>query len=311
MDMIRFVIHPDGAEKRLDVFLKKQFSASSRSYIQRLITKGIVSVNKKAAVKPAYILKSQDIVTCRIEKTVPALKPSSSPKLDIIYEDNDIIVLNKSAGILVHPAKNEYRNTLVNALLNRFPSLKDVGEDAMRPGIVHRLDRDTSGIMVVAKNNEAFRWLKKQFQERRVEKTYLALVHGTPEKKQGYTRSSIGKLKGKQVTGNAIQKLGLKSREAFTEYKTLKEFLEYTLLEVIPRTGRTHQIRVHLSSIGHPIVGDPLYKFKRLKSPTGIKRQFLHAYSLKFSMPNNRVFEFTAELPGDLKRALTLLKKEG
>ena len=249
--MSRFVINFDGTGKRLDVFLAKQFPVFSRSHIQRFIARGNVSINKKAAVKPAYILKPHDIVTCRIEKTVPSLKPSSSQKLDIIYEDNDIIVLNKPAGVLVHPTKNEHAHTLVNALLKHISSLACVGEDSMRPGIVHRLDRDTSGLLVVAKNNEVFNWLKKQFRERRVKKTYLALVYGTLKKKQGRIGSSIGKLKGRQVTGHAIKKLDLTSREALTEYKVLKEFRDYTLLEVTPQTGRTHQIRVHLASLGH------------------------------------------------------------
>lgn len=301
--------------KRLDVFLSEKFPEFSRSQIQKEIRARRVTINLKPA-KPSSILKLGDAIKasrlfCYRRKDVTlGLKPNKNIKINIVYEDKNLAVINKQPGLLVHPTKKEYKNTLVNALLYHVPSIKNVGGDPLRSGIVHRLDKDTSGLIIVAKNNEMFIWLKQQFAGRKVKKKYLAFVYGVPKEKHGYITSSIGKLKGRQTTGIAIRKLGLKSREAETEYLVRKTYGNLALLEVTPLTGRTHQIRVHLASIGHPVVGDTLYKFKRSRPPKEILRQFLHAYFLKFRVPSGKALEFKINLPEDLKRVLSALEKE-
>ena len=203
--------------------------------------------------------------------------------MKIIYQDNNVIVVDKPAGILVHPVKDE-KDTLIDL----FPNTKPV----------HRLDRDTSGLIILAKNEKAHDWLKSQFKNREIKKKYLALVHGKLKEKKGIIAKSISKSrKGKQT----IAPIG-KKRDAITRYKVIKEYGDNTLLEVLPETGRTHQIRVHLTSIGHPIVGDQKYKFKRQKSI--INRQFLHAKYLKFSLPGGKVIELESKLPEELKSIL-------
>ena len=251
------------------------------------------------------------------------LQPNLSIKPEIIYEDEDIIVVNKPAGLLVHPLTPGQNNTLVNGLLAYYPPLKNVGENPLgpgRPGIVHRLDRDTSGLMVVAKNNQALEELKTQFQERKVEKHYWALVVGKVKDKKGIITKAISRSKKDRRKRTVL--FGEKSKSAWTEYRVIRymksDFPQacgksdfshtYTLLDVFPKTGRTHQIRVHLASIGHPIAGDKQYKFKRQSAPKNLKRQFLHAFSLKFQLPNGKMIEFKSPLPKDLKETLKDLK---
>ena len=207
--------------------------------------------------------------------------------IKIIYENNDVIVIDKPAGLLVHPVLNE-KNTLVDY----FPNVK----------LVHRLDKDTSGLMVMAKNEKAYAFLKEQFQNREIKKKYLALVHGTLKDKKGIIAKSISKSR-KRGGSQTIAPIGRK-REAITRYEVIKEYPNYTLLEAMPETGRTHQIRVHLASIGHPIAGDEKYKFKRQSEIEGLNRQFLHAKYLKFKLPSGEIKEFESDLPDDLKSAL-------
>jgi len=228
-----------------------------------------------------------------------SIKANPSIKLKIIFENKNIIVIDKPAGLTVHPVKPEQDDTLVNGLIAYYPEIKKVGDDSLRPGIVHRLDKDTSGLMVVAKNNSVFDYLKKQFQERKVIKKYLALVCGQVKDKKGTITKAISLSKKDHKKRSAL--LDEKSKKAWTEYRVLKRFKNYTLLEVEPKTGRTHQIRVHLASIGHPIAGDKQYKFKRQSWPANLTRQFLHAAYLKFQLPNGKVKEFKSELPRDLK----------
>ena len=207
-------------------------------------------------------------------------------KPEVIHEDNDIIVVNKPAGILVHPVKDEK-----NTLIDYFPKTK----------LVHRLDKDTSGLLLLAKNEKTYNWLKSQFKNRKIKKKYLALVIGKLKDKKGIITKTISKSR-KRGGRQTIAPIG-KKREAITRYKILKEFPNYTLLEVVPETGRTHQIRVHLASIGHPITGDEKYKFKRQRTLEGLKRQFLHASFLQFRMPN-KIMKFELKLPNDLKLIL-------
>lgn len=222
--------------------------------------------------------------------------------MKIIFENKDILVINKPAGLIVHPVNKSQKNTLVNQILSYYPKIKDVGDDALRPGIVHRLDKDTSGLMVVAKNNSAFEYLKKQFAEQKVVKKYLALVIGKVKDKKGIITKAISLSKKDYQKRSAL--LDDKAKKAWTEYQVLKSFKDYTLLEVKPKTGRTHQIRVHLASIGYPLAGDKQYKFKRQPWPENLNRQFLHAAYLKFQLPGGKMMEFKSELPRDLEEAL-------
>jgi len=251
------------------------------------------------------------------------LEPDFNIPLDIIYEDKDIIVLNKQAGISVHPSVNEPNKTLANALIAKYSEIKNVGDPPspsatdgqatqLRPGIVHRLDKDTSGLLVVAKNQETFDFLKKEWQEGRVAKKYLTLIWGHPKKEQGEIKSELARspkdFRRRIVMRPEKQKdKQIKGKLAITEYKVLKKYEEYSLVEVCPKTGRMHQIRVHMASLGHPVAGDKIYG-KGKKSPDGLLRQFLHACYLKFSL-FGRSFVFEADLPEDLKAILTKLEK--
>jgi len=209
------------------------------------------------------------------------------------------MVIDKPAALLVHPTKAGQNDTLANGLIAYYPSMKNVGDDSSRPGLVHRLDKDTSGLIVVAKNNRTFKYLKKQFQEGKIVKRYLALVVGKVKDKKGIITKAISFSKKDYRKRSAL--LDKKSKKAWTEYKFLKSFKDYTLLEVYPKTGRTHQIRVHLASIGHPIAGDKQYKFKRRPCPKNLSRQFLHAAYLKFQLSSGKMVELKSALPKDLK----------
>ncbi len=222
-----------------------------------------------------------------------------APTMDIktIFENDDLIVIDKPAGLLVHPVKDE-KNTLLDYLKPRYPETQ----------LVHRLDQDTSGVMVVAKNQKAYEFLKEQFLNRTIKKKYLALVHGTLKDKKGIIVKSISKSR-KRGGSQTTAPIG-KNREAITRYEVIQEFSDYSLLEVFPETGRTHQIRVHLASIGHPIVGDDKYKFKRQKNIEELKRQFLHAKYLKLSLLDGEIKEFYAELPEELSKILKNYDKQ-
>ena len=217
--------------------------------------------------------------------------------IPIIYEDNDVLVIDKSAGLLVHPltllgASPQKQITLIDILKQKYPTAQ----------LVHRLDQDTSGLMVIAKNEKIAEWLKEQFKNRTIKKKYLALVIGKFKDKKGIITKTISKSRkrgGRQTTAP----IG-KRREAITRYEVIKEYNDYSLLEVSPETGRTHQIRVHLASIGHPIAGDEKYRFKRQDFPEHLKRQFLHANYLQFILPSGRIMKLQSNLPRDLKMVL-------
>jgi len=229
-------------------------------------------------------------------------------KINLIYQDENILVVDKPAGINVHPANPKQKDTLVDAVLEQFPEIKTVGDDSLRPGIVHRLDKDTSGLLIIVRNNPAFNFIKQQFQDRTIEKRYLALVFGQVKDQKGTITKSISVSKKDHRKRSAL--LDEKSKSAWTEYQVKEYFDGYTLLEVHPKTGRTHQIRIHLASIGHPVAGDKQYRFKRQTPPAGLKRQFLHAAYLKFQLLDGKIIEFKSELPDDLREVLKNLKKE-
>lgn len=230
-------------------------------------------------------------------------------EIQVIYKDQNLLVLNKPAGVLVHAAnlKQGTEKTLTDWLLKNYPEVRTVGDDPVtRPGIVHRLDKETSGVLIVARNQETFNYLKSLFQRHLIKKTYLALVYGKLKEKSGIIDKPIGIKSGSTKRSIYSSKM---QKEAITEYKVIK-FLklngeDYSLLEVSPKTGRTHQIRVHLTAIGHPIVGDRLYGGKH-PAPTGLTRQFLHARSIEFTLPTGERMRFEADLPEDIKFLLEL-----
>ncbi len=236
-------------------------------------------------------------------------------KIDIVYEDKNIMVLNKPAGIITHPKNiDDIQDSVTGWLTEKYPNIKNVGEpfvasgkEVPRAGVVHRLDKDTSGLLIVAKNDNAFFYLKRLFQERKIKKHYLALAHGKPKESRGVISSPIGRIGLKRTTKIIGNKL-IDKKEAETEYKTVKNFNDFVLVELLPKTGRTHQLRVHLSSISCPIAGDPVYGFKKLKPPSGLNRLFLHAYKLEFTAPDSKKLTLEADLPEDLQKVVNELE---
>jgi 23S rRNA pseudouridine1911/1915/1917 synthase len=279
---------------RLDKYVTEKLPELSRTQVQKLIEAGYITVNGRVA-RAGLKLNIGDSISVIVPPSPPSPLSPESIQLRILYEDNDVLVIDKPAGLTAHPAPGHPGGTLINAILAHYPRLADMS--SLRPGIVHRLDRDTSGLMVVAKNSAAQMNLVSQFKARTVQKTYLVLVKGhlTPE------RGAIEAPIGRNPSDRKRMAVATGGREARTEYKVVKYIGDYTLLEVKPETGRTHQIRVHLAAIGYPVVGDAVYG---VKSPF-LARQFVHAYRLGFKLPfTGEYAEFTADLPPDLDRAL-------
>lgn len=238
------------------------------------------------------------------------------PNPPIIFEDGDILVINKPAGFLTHPvSEKETSKSIAGWAIKKYPQIKKVGDNPkLRPGIVHRLDKFTSGLLIIAKTQQSFEYFKKQFKERKIEKTYLALVYGKPAKTMDTVISPLGKIGIKQ-TVNLKGKKELKEKEAITRYKVLKTYKTekgmYSLLEINPLTGRTHQIRIHTNSIGHPIVGDILYGAKKTKKDSvNLNRLFLHAYRLKLTTPSGKGLVLESELSQELKNIIATLEKK-
>ena len=290
--------------ERLDKFLVGQLQEFSRSRIQGLIANSCVDVNGLAARKAGQTLENGFNVTVRIPPTAPTDLVAEDIPLDIVFENEELIVVNKPAGMVVHPAAGHSTGTLVNAVLGYDPDLEGIGGEE-RPGVVHRLDKETSGLILLAKNERAHRWLQDQFRLRKVEKTYLALVDGKPPTPSGRVEAFIGR-DPKQRKKMAIVSEN-KGRESISEYKTVEEFDKHTLLEFHPQTGRTHQIRLHCAFLKCPIVGDEIYG--RKSRTLEIKRHFLHAYRLKIILPNEKEpRQFEAPLPEELERVLNTLR---
>jgi len=283
------------AGARLDRFIAANCPGLTRTQAQKLIANGCVTVNGREA-RASLKLDAGDKVEVIVPPAPPSpLTPEAIP-LSIVYEDEDLLVVDKPAGLTVHPAPGHPGHTLVNALLSHVLHLAGMG-DSLRPGIVHRLDRDTSGLMLVAKNRTAQMDLIEQFRTRSVVKAYLVLVKGHLAPEKGIIDAAIGR-DSRNRKRMAVVKEG---RPARTQYRVVKYMNGYTLLEIMPETGRTHQIRVHLAAIGYPVVGDAVYG---VKSPH-LSRQFLHASRLGFRLPSSGEYvEFRSELPDDLEKAL-------
>ena len=292
-------------KERLDVFLTACLPEFSRSRLQGLIKNGFVKVDDETVTKAGRDLEPGARVEIRIPPPLPTDLVAENIPLDIIFENDDLLVVNKPAGMVVHPSPGHHSGTLVHAALGHIPELEGIGGEE-RPGIVHRLDKETSGLIVVAKNERAHRWLQEQFKSRKVEKIYLALVDGKPPTPAGRVEAPIGRSATHRKL-MAVVPLG-KGRDAVSEYRTLESFPQHTLLEIHPLTGRTHQIRVHLAFLGCPVVGDKVYGKK--KSTVDLDRHFLHAYKLKIILPGEKVARvFEASLPEELQRALEEIKK--
>lgn len=302
--------------KRLDQFLSEANLNLSRSHAKNLIEKHLIFLNRKPT-KPSAHPRTGDIVSGFLpEPELLSLQAEPLP-LGILYEDPSFIVVDKPSGMVVHPAYGNPSGTLVNALLYHCNDLAAIN-GVLRPGIVHRLDKDTSGVMVVAKNGEAFHDLIKQFKNRTVKKAYWAIVHGSMSQDEGLIDSAVGRHPTERKRMSTRTKRG---REAITRWKKLEEFDGSTLLEIFPQTGRTHQIRVHLSSVGHPVLGDPLYGRKGriaaihdrvLKQcARRMNRQALHARRLEFTHPRTgeRV-QFVSPIPKDMKEVLECLRSQ-
>lgn len=245
--------------------------------------------------------------------------------ISIVYEDSNLLVINKPSGLITHPKNAEDKQESVTGwLVGKYPEIKNVGDPStgsprpelgtktgqenLRPGLVHRLDKDTSGLLVIAKNQDSFIYLKNLFQDRKIKKFYLALVHGKPKESKGIIDAPLGRIGMKRTTQVRGNKKLKDKKEAVTEYRTLKNFRDFTLLEVSPHTGRTHQIRVHLKSIGTPVAGDPIYGSKNTTGPKEPERLFLHAYKLQFISPDGKSLAFETDLPDDLQNFINELE---
>lgn len=292
----------DTGGDRLDRFVAAALPELSRTEVQRLIKAGLITVDGKPARASYRIVPGDSVIV-----TIPAPQPQSidaeSIPLDVIYEDADLVAINKPAGMVVHPAAGNRSGTVVNAALARWPEMRRItGEE--RAGVVHRLDKDTSGVLVLAKTPAALKSLQQQFKQRTVHKRYIALVEGVPESSSGLIEAAIGR-STRQRKLMAVVRDG---RPAVTRYNVIEHLGDYALLSVEPHTGRTHQIRVHLAWLGHPIVGDTVYG--RRKQRIRMKRLFLHAAELQVDSPSTGArLTFSAPLPGALEDTLAKLRR--
>ena len=304
MNEFRFAI--EAGEARLDAFLAAQEELGlSRSYVKKLIEDGHVSVTGKVAAKAGQIVRAGDEIRVGVPDPEPVSLAAEAIPLDVVYEDEDLVVVNKPRGLVVHPAVGHWSGTLVNALLDHVEDLEGIGGE-MRPGIVHRLDKETTGLLVVAKNDTAHHSLSEQIRLRTVKREYWAIVHGSPKSESGRIEAPIGRHPGDRKRMAVNLKNG---RDAVTSFKVLERFkAAYTLVSCRLETGRTHQIRVHMLYIGHPVVGDPVYGTR--KAHLGMTAQALHARVLGFTHPRTGEWmEFTAPPPDDFNQALAQLRE--
>ncbi|MBP2626427.1 MAG: pseudouridine synthase, RluA family [Firmicutes bacterium] len=290
--------------ERLDVFLASVMNEISRSNIQKLIANGQVTVNDKM-VKTNYKVKASDAIIVTMPEVRPLELMAEDIPIDVVYEDDDIIVVNKSRGMVVHPATGNSSGTLVNALLEHCDDLSGINGVA-RPGIVHRLDKDTSGVMIAAKSDRAHISLAKQIKEHTASRRYLTIVHGNIKEEQGVIKGPIGRHSSDR---KKMAVTFVNSKEAITNFRILERFGNYTLVECKLLTGRTHQIRVHMAYIGHPVVGDPKYGPER--EHFDIVGQALHSTELMINHPvTGESMVFNAALPDDMQRILINLRQK-
>ncbi|MGB3304867.1 MAG: RluA family pseudouridine synthase [Thermomicrobiales bacterium] len=303
-----FELRPQREDRntRLDRYISTSLPDLSRTYLQSLIEQGHVVVDGQVR-RPAFKITEGEVVTVSVPPTAEfEVEPEDIP-LDIVYEDADVVVVNKPAGMVVHPAPGHPRGTLVNAMLAHAPDISIIGSS--RPGIVHRLDKETSGLIIVAKTNRAQMSLVDQWQERSVEKRYITLVSGQLEEEEATVDAPVGRDPANRQRMDVTRS----GRHAVSHFAAAQRYQRATLIDASIETGRTHQIRVHLAFIGHSVVGDSVYggeRAQRLGVELGLTRQFLHASELGLTLPDGTRHTFTAPLPDDLTRALALLEPE-
>lgn len=312
-DAVTIIAGEEDYGKRLDLFVSEHVDSCQRSRTSDLIKSQYIRVNSEFK-KPAYKIRPGDIVICIIPPIEPLLFEPEQIPLDILFEDNDIIIINKQPGLVVHPAPGNWTGTLVNGLLYHYPDIQ-AGEEPFRPGIVHRLDKDTSGAMVIAKNSKTLFKLSETFRSREVKKEYFAVVYGIVKRDNIISDLPVGRhpIDRKKMSTNSP-----KGKPAETHFNVQKRFINATLLRCEIKTGRTHQIRVHCEAMGHPIIGDDVYSNKKgqhgkdLKALTdGIRRQMLHSMHLQFIHPiTMEQLSFTAPLPADMFELLSRLDNQ-
>lgn len=289
--------------KRLDQYLKEQMPDYSRAYIQKMIKNGLVEIKGIKKVKTSYKLKENETIDVNIPENEELEVIAENIPLDIIYQDKDIAIINKTANMVVHPAPGNYNGTLVNAIMYHIKDLSGIN-GILRPGIVHRLDKNTSGLIIVAKNDLAHKELSEMFKIKTIKKTYIAIVNGKLKKKKGRIETLIGRNPKDRKKMAVVYRNG---KNAITNYWVLDEKDDYSLLKVQIETGRTHQIRVHMKHIGHPILGDEVYG----KTSKIANRQMLHAYKLEFVHPvTKNKMKLTGDIPEDFKDVLKELGLE-
>ncbi|MEG0772927.1 RluA family pseudouridine synthase [Clostridium sp.] len=303
MAIEKFLVSELDIDKRLDLFLSENLEGMSRSYVQGIIEKDAVRVNGKQK-KSNYKMKLNDEISIDIPSPVELqVEPENIP-INIVYEDSDVIVVNKPQDMVVHPAPGNYNGTLVNALLYHCKDLSGIN-GVIRPGIVHRIDKDTTGILVIAKNDNAHNKLALQLKDHSMTRTYYALVEGNVKSDEGTIDAPIGRHPSDRIKMTVIKD----GREAITHFKVLERFGEYTLIQCNLETGRTHQIRVHMAHIGHPLVGDNVYGRKKQKFK--VLGQVLHARKLGFMHPTTGAYiEFDSELPEYFQDLLDKLRNK-
>jgi len=305
------MISDDDRALRLDVFVSGKYPSLSRSQVKKMIEDGEIRLNGLVVSKAGLKLRTGDVVEFALRPAQPWQVAAQDIPLHILYEDRHLLVIDKPAGMVIHPAPGHREGTLVNAILHHCDDLSGIG-GVIRPGIVHRLDKDTSGVLLVAKNDETHRHLSEQFREHQVKKTYKALVFGSPAEEEGTIALPVGRHPEDRKKMSTRSRRG---KEAVTRWRVAGRYGETTLLDVDIETGRTHQIRVHLSSIGHPVVGDRVYggggRLKSVRDPalrarlSAMPRQALHAWRIAFSHPvDKREMEFVAPLPEDMRHLM-------
>ncbi len=302
MSLIVLTAGPADEGERIDKYLTDSNPGLSRSYIQKQIENGRLSVNSKT-VKSNYRIKTDDMISFDIpESIVPDIEPENIP-IDIVYEDDDVCIVNKPQGMVVHPSAGHYEGTLVNALLYHLQGRLSGINGVLRPGIVHRIDKDTSGLLIICKNDNSHEYISAQLKDHSCRRCYHAVVHGILKDDEGTVNAPIGRSKNDRKK-MAVEENG---KEAVTHYRVLKRFNGYTYVECRLETGRTHQIRVHMAYIGHPLMGDSVYCGK--KEPVNLNGQVLHAKTIGFKSPQNNEFRlFDSELPEHFVKVLNYLE---